>query len=45
MIGRNLHEGSTFYRIISDLNESLLRAIEVLQDGTFDRTNLAHRTF
>ena len=45
MIGRNLHDGSTFYRIISELNESLTRAIEVLQDGTFDRSNLAHRTF
>lgn len=45
MIGRNLHEGSTFYRIISDLNETLTRAIEVLQDGTFDRAKLAHRTF
>ena len=45
MIGRNLHEGSTFYRIISDLNETLQRAIEALEDGTFDRTNLAHRTF
>ena len=45
MIGRNLHEGSTFYRIISELNESLLRAVEVLQDGTFDRSDLAHRSF
>lgn len=45
MIGRNLHEGSTFYRIISELNETLIRAIEVLQDGTFNRANLAHRTF
>ncbi|MDA0913015.1 MAG: S41 family peptidase [Bacteroidetes bacterium] len=45
MIGRNLHEQSTFYRVISDLNESLLKAIEVLEDGTFDRSNLAHDTF
>ncbi len=45
MIGRNLHSGETFYRIISELNESLMRAIQVLEDGTFDRSNLAHRTF
>jgi carboxyl-terminal processing protease len=45
MIGRNLHEQGTFYRVISDLNESLLKAIEVLEDGTFDRSNLAHDTF
>lgn len=45
MIGRNLYESSTFYRVISDLNESLQRAIEVLEDGTFDGANLAHKTF
>ncbi len=45
MIGRNLLEPSTFYRVISGLNESLQRAIEVLQDGTFERSNLAHDTF
>jgi len=45
MIGRNLYESSTFYRVISGLNESLQRAIEVLEDGTFDASNLAHKTF
>ena len=45
MIGRNLYESSTFYRVISGLNESLQRAIEVLEDGTFDEANLAHKTF
>ncbi len=45
MIGRNLVDPSTFYRIISGLNESLQRAVEVLQDGTFERSNLAHDTF
>ena len=45
MIGRNLLEPSTFYRVISGLNESLQRAVEVLQDGTFERSNLAHDTF
>ena len=32
-IGRNLFEPSTFYRIIGDLNETLLEAIEILRDG------------
>jgi carboxyl-terminal processing protease len=45
MIGRNLYESSTFYRVISGLNESLQRAIEVLENGTFDESNLAHKTF
>lgn len=45
MIGRNLYESSTFYRVIHELNESLQRAIEILEDGTFDKTNLAHKTF
>lgn len=45
MIGRNLLEQGTFYRVISGLNESLQRAIELLQDGTFDQMNLAHDSF
>ena len=45
MMGRNLLEQSTFYRVISGLNESLERAIEILQDGTFENANLAHDTF
>ena len=45
MIGRNLYESGTFYRIISDLNEALQRAIEILEDGTFEKANLAHKTF
>lgn len=45
MMGRNLLEQSTFYRVISDLNESLQRAVEILQDGSFERANLAHDTF
>jgi carboxyl-terminal processing protease len=45
MMGRNLLQQSTFYRVISGLNESLERAIEILQDGTFEKANLAHDTF
>ena len=45
MIGRNVMEQSTFYRVISPLNESLLKAVQILQDGTFEKANLAHETF
>ena len=45
MIGRNVLEQSTFYRVISGLNESLQRAIQILQDGTFEKANLAHDSF
>ena len=42
-IGRNLF--STFYRIMGDLNETLLEAIEILRDGRFKKAKLAHKTF
>lgn len=45
MIGRNMLQQSTFYRVISELNESLQRAVTILQDGTFEKTNLAHDSF
>ena len=45
MIGRNMLEQSTFYRVISGLNESLQRAVTILQDGTFEKANLAHDSF
>lgn len=45
MIGRNIHTPEVFYQAIAPLNEALQRAIEVLQDGTFERMNLAHKTF
>lgn len=45
MIGRNLLKQSTFYRVISGLNESLQKAVTILQDGTFEESNLAHDTF
>lgn len=44
-IGRNMFESSTFYRIIGELNETLLEAIEILKDGRFEKEKLAHRTF
>ncbi|MDE0978528.1 MAG: S41 family peptidase [Flavobacteriales bacterium] len=45
MIGRNMLKQSTFYRVISGLNESLQRAVTILQDGTFEKANLAHDSF
>ena len=44
-MGRNVYEQSTFYRIIGGLNESLQEAVKLLKDGTFEKSNLAHRTF
>ena len=43
--GRNIFESSTFYRVIGELNEALQAAIRVLNDGTFNEANLAHKTF
>jgi hypothetical protein len=43
--GRNLYNSRTFYRVIGGLNEALEGAIRVLNDGTFNAANLAHRTF
>ena len=43
--GRNVYESRTFYRVIGGLNEALQEAIRVLNDGTFNASELAHRTF
>jgi len=43
--GRNIYESKTFYRVIGGLNEALLEAVRVLNDGTFNAAPLAHRTF
>lgn len=43
--GRNIYNSRTFYRVIGGLNEALEEAIRVLNDGTFNAANLAHRTF
>jgi carboxyl-terminal processing protease len=44
-MGRNVYEQSTFYRIIGGLNESLQEAVKILKDGTFEKSDLAHKTF
>ena len=43
--GRNTYKSKTFYRVIGGLNEALQEAIRVLNDGTFNAANLAHKTF
>ena len=45
MIGRNIHNSQLFYQVIAPLNEALQHAVRVLEDGTFDEMNLAHKTF
>jgi carboxyl-terminal processing protease len=42
LIARNLYDNEAFYVAINDLNPALKKAVEVLQDGTFDSMNLAH---
>lgn len=44
-MGRNVYDQATFYRIIGGLNESLQEAVKILKDGTFEKSDLAHRTF
>jgi len=44
-MGRNVYDQTTFYRIIGGLNESLQEAVKILKDGTFEKSDLAHRTF
>lgn len=44
-MGRNAYEQSTFYRVIGDLNESLQEAVRILNDGTFEKSNLAETSF
>jgi len=43
--GRNVYQSKTFYRVIGGLNEALQEAIRVLNDGTFNAAQLAHKTF
>jgi len=42
MIGRNLFDYKVFYQIINDLNPAFKRAIELFEDGTFEKIKLAY---
>ncbi|MGB0165523.1 MAG: S41 family peptidase [Luteibaculum sp.] len=41
LVARTLYENDAFYFIINDMNESYLKALEVLENGTYGKMNLA----
>lgn len=45
LIGRNLFDYTVFYQVINELNPAYKRALEVLEDGTFEKAKLAHSDF
>jgi carboxyl-terminal processing protease len=45
LIARNLYDNESFFMIINALNPALERAVLLLQDGSFDKMNLAHKDF
>ena len=45
LIARNLYDNEAFYVIINDLNPALKKAVQVLQDGTFEKMKLAYSDF
>lgn len=45
LIARNLYDGEAFYYFINDLNPALKKAVQVLQDGTFENMKLAYSDF
>lgn len=45
LIGRNLFDYTTFYRVINELSPSYRKAVKVLEDGTFEQAKLAHKDF
>lgn len=45
LIGRNLYDYSAFYKVVNVLNPSYRRAVEILQDGSFKKMNLAFSDF
>ncbi|MEN9640591.1 MAG: hypothetical protein RLZZ262_2460 [Bacteroidota bacterium] len=45
LIARNLYDNESFFIIINALNPAMLRAIEILKDGSFEKANLAHKEF
>jgi hypothetical protein len=45
LIGRNLYDYSAFYQVVNVLNPSYRKAVEILQDGSFKKMNLAFYDF
>jgi carboxyl-terminal processing protease len=44
LIARNLYDNEAFYRVINHLNPALKKALDTLNDGTFDAMNLGDET-
>ena len=40
LIARNLYDNEAFYKVINHLNPALKKALDTLNDGTFDAMNL-----
>ncbi|MBX7052644.1 MAG: S41 family peptidase [Flavobacteriales bacterium] len=45
LIARNLYDNEAFYVLINDLNPALKKAVQILQDGTFEKMKLAYSEF
>ncbi len=45
LIARNLYDGEAFYVFINELNPALKKAVQVLQDGSFEKMKLAYSDF
>ena len=45
LIARNLYDGEAFYVLINELNPALKKAVQVLQDGSFEKMKLAYSDF
>lgn len=44
LVARNLYENEAFYQVINDLNPAAKRAVQVLQNGEFEKFNLDPKT-
>lgn len=42
LVARNIYNNQAFFKVINDLNPSLKKAIDVIEDGTFDKMKLAY---
>ncbi len=45
LIARNMWDYSAFFQVVNVLNPAYMKAIEVLNDGTFEKMDLAHSQF
>lgn len=45
LMARNLYDYTAFFRVINVLNPAYMKAIQLFEDGTFKKMNLAHSDF